>query len=799
MAEKNKQHISMLPDPIFPTVNYTWKNNKLAVSYPIFASNVDSGQQAFNPDRIQDIHLKGGVWSAISLLTNTDFPSYNVEVYFHIEDLVWDICKPLLDKYKVPDQYIRKITMPKPHPIDGIWNPQFGKKYMCLFDDEIDTDTWLVHDTDAFWCSTQSIMFLYEMFTGEAMRGKVATWHARMTCHKDKSYAHVVWGERFGSGLNFDREGDIEQQEQEAYDKVGLKFNVQNGQYYRIRGSIFTQFVLLPKEHAIVPFLKEHCVNSYQDEYLLSMWQSMHGGIIPLDQIMVIPMYGTESEYLNRDKSINYYIAHIRPDKFNYEKGQQHVDKYFPEFFADLSRCAPKSLINQNPVEKPKSDIGLTFNQQSKVNPVNNLQLRDNPKRLRLHHLVPQYAVTNEEHTCAFVQKVRKGSKMLTKLGHTNYHYGHEKSDVVCTKHITVTNDEILRKSYGEDWHKQLLAFDGQKDHAFQEYNKNCEMELRNHCQVGDFVLAWGGHMHYNLCQSISDLPVHIVEPGIGYPDVFAQYKVFESSAWLHFQRGKAHAASDLRERYPKINEVQQYNRWDVRSLYDPDYNTTVIPNFFDPDEFDYDDEKDNYMLFLGRVQHCKGVDIAVELSKATGIPLTIAGPGNVNEIGIDIPDNTTVIGHADFDVRRRLYAKARVVVCPSRYIEPFLGVPIEAGLSGTPFIVPNYGAPREYCVQGKNGYIFNNFEQMVWAVNNIDSISPKDCYELAWRFSLDRISLMYHEYFMNLRRSLTAGNDFYYPNEDRKDLDLTVDYLEAIQVQPKIKEIQQNLDYEVS
>ena len=347
VKETNKPHIALLPDPIYPTIDYNQKNNRIAVSYPIFASNVDSGQQRFNPDRIQNIHLKGAIWSAISLLTNTDFASNNVRVYFHIEDLVWDICKPILDQSQVPDEYIRKITMPKPHAADGIWNPQFGKKYMCLFDDEIETHTWLVHDSDAFWCSTKGIMFVYEMFACEAMRDKVATYECNMVTHRDKSYENLVWGERFGVGLNFDRQGDIVQQEQEAYDKIGLKFNIINDEHYHVRGSIFTQYVLLPKGHDIIPFLKAHCVNSYQDEYLLSMWQTVYGGIISLNQIMAMPMYGSESEYVNRNRNINYYIAHIRPDNFDYQKGQQQVGKYYPDFFSDVSRNSVKKLSGQ--------------------------------------------------------------------------------------------------------------------------------------------------------------------------------------------------------------------------------------------------------------------------------------------------------------------------------------------------------------------------------------------------------------------------------------------------------------------
>ena len=57
----------------------------------------------------------------------------------------------------------------------------------------------------------------------------------------------------------------------------------------------------------------------------------------------------------------------------------------------------------------------------------------------------------------------------MTKRGHTVYHYGHKDSKVNCTEHITVTDNEILKNTYGDlnawktkgyDQHVNNKAFD---------------------------------------------------------------------------------------------------------------------------------------------------------------------------------------------------------------------------------------------------------------------------------------------------------------------------------------------------
>lgn len=68
--------------------------------------------------------------------------------------------------------------------------------------------------------------------------------------------------------------------------------------------------------------------------------------------------------------------------------------------------------------------------------------------------------------------------------------------------------------------------------------------------------------------------------------------------------------------------------------------------------------------------------------------------------------------------------------------------------------------------------------EQFEWAAKNIDSIDRYSCYEWADKnFSLDRISLMYEEYFSTLLKVHDTSGGFYAKNEGRENLDWMVKY----------------------
>ena len=109
-----------------------------------------------------------------------------------------------------------------------------------------------------------------------------------------------------------------------------------------------------------------------------------------------------------------------------------------------------------------------------------------------------------------------------------------------------------------------------------------------------------------------------------------------------------------------------------------------VIPNYFDPENFTFQAEKDDYFLFLGRVYAGKGIHIAIQVTEAIGAKLVIAGQNSLADCGYtEIPSHVEVIGYADMETRKKLMAGAKGAFVASLYLEPFGGVMLECMFSG--------------------------------------------------------------------------------------------------------------------
>jgi len=344
----------------------------------------------------------------------------------------------------------------------------------------------------------------------------------------------------------------------------------------------------------------------------------------------------------------------------------------------------------------------------------------------RYHILGLPHTVTSKEfNACAYTQKVVKFGKMMTSRGHEVIHYGHEDSDLQCTEHVSVLTNDDFAKSYGShDWRKTFFKFDT-GDHAYQTFYANAIREVGLRKQKNDFILPFWGSGVRPICDAHQHDMI-VVEPGIGYAGGhWARWKVWESYAIYHAHCGMG-----------AVGQCQQDNY------------SVVIPNYFDIDDFVFNDQKDDYFLYLGRVYSGKGVDIAIDATRRAGVKLVVAGQ---KEAGYTFPPHVEYVGYADVPKRKELMSKARASFLPSQYVEPFGGVQIENLLSGTPTITSDWGSFAENNLHGVTGYRCRTMGDYVDAVENIDRIKPLDCRKFGENFTLERVAPRYEKYFQDV------------------------------------------------
>jgi len=385
--------------------------------------------------------------------------------------------------------------------------------------------------------------------------------------------------------------------------------------------------------------------------------------------------------------------------------------------------------------------------------PISNPELEGfptaDPTKMTFHLMGLAHTKTTKDFShCAYTQKVYKIGKMLTDLGHTVYHYGAEGSNLQCTEHIDCISDAEQAYCYeSRGW--PCTFFDPDfNDFAYKRMNERAIKEINERKQPHDILLCSMGVAQKPIADRVG---LVAVEMGIGYTGVFAKYRVFESYAWMAYLYGML---------YPNPGSCDGFN-------YD-----AVIPNYFDPDDFELSEDKDEYLLYMGRVIARKGVNVAYEVAKKTGRKLIIAGQGLLRDVGI--PANDSIVEHVGPvgpAQRSNLMKKAHAILVPTIYFEPFGGVNVEAMFCGTPAITTDYGGFTETVDHGRTGYRCHTLEQFCWAVEHTHELcDAKYLRDYAINnYSIERVGKMYNEYLSQV--SGLFGKGWYEDNPTRTEL----------------------------
>jgi len=359
---------------------------------------------------------------------------------------------------------------------------------------------------------------------------------------------------------------------------------------------------------------------------------------------------------------------------------------------------------------------------------------------------------------------------MFNSTEHDVFHYGNESSTVDCTEHITVTTQEDLDESL--QWHIDNKGIspgynpltDGfifnRSDPVNVAFRNNVPSEIRKRYEPGDFLLCFWGCGHIPVVERLGDLnDLYVVEPGIGYPNTFSKYRIFESQAKLHLVRGQQ------AERY--ANKISGNMPYTTALWFD-----TVIPNYWDPSDFNAKEEKDGSLFFIGRMMKPKGLEIAVKLAEFTERKLILAGQGDLEKGLGRLPKcDYEFLGVVNEKERNYYMSKAEVGLTPSLYIEPFCGTHVEFWMNKTPILTTTWGVFAETVINGYNGYKCSGFSggnkedpSFIWGLNNIDKIDPENCYKYSVsNFSLDAVRPQYENYFervLNYNEALRNNKD---------------------------------------
>ncbi|WP_017986562.1 glycosyltransferase family 4 protein [Amycolatopsis methanolica] len=146
--------------------------------------------------------------------------------------------------------------------------------------------------------------------------------------------------------------------------------------------------------------------------------------------------------------------------------------------------------------------------------------------------------------------------------------------------------------------------------------------------------------------------------------------------------------------------------------------------------------EKDDYALFLGRFHPDKAPHLALEAAHRAGLRLVLAGKCAEpiekeyfeREVRPRLTDNDHVFGVADATAKRELLAKARCLLFPIQWEEPFGMVMIEAMACGTPVVALRSGAVPEVVVEGVTGLVRDDPADLVQALHDVGHLDPAKC-----------------------------------------------------------------------
>jgi glycosyltransferase involved in cell wall biosynthesis len=198
---------------------------------------------------------------------------------------------------------------------------------------------------------------------------------------------------------------------------------------------------------------------------------------------------------------------------------------------------------------------------------------------------------------------------------------------------------------------------------------------------------------------------------------------------------------------------------------------TATVPHGLPTDLFRFSPSPEGgYLAFLGRISPEKGVDRAIALAQAAGIPLKIAAKIDA----LDVPyyqsriepllndplvEFVGEIGDAD---KSAFLGNALALLFPIDWPEPFGLVMIEAMSCGTPVVAWDRGAVPEIVEDGVTGFVVRSPEEALTAIGQLKTVNRMRIrHVFERRFSASAMARRYLEVYARLHRGAACEGKF--------------------------------------
>ncbi len=224
------------------------------------------------------------------------------------------------------------------------------------------------------------------------------------------------------------------------------------------------------------------------------------------------------------------------------------------------------------------------------------------------------------------------------------------------------------------------------------------------------------------------------------------------------------HGAAWVRSAHPVFREYRDLpfvslSDAERRLLPELNYVATVY-NGIRLDDFPFEPDKDDYLLFAGRLAPEKGAAEAIQVARRSGRRLLMAGmiePQHREYYDTRVKPhidgrNVEYLGLLSQRELAPVYRRAAAVLFMINWCEPCSMVGIEAQACGTPLIGTRFGYLPEIILDNQTGCLVDTVDEAVEKVGRLSDIKPATCRQnIETRFAAPVMAQGYQQVYESL------------------------------------------------